>query len=68
MRAIRRVPLASLAALAVVIVTVPRIGRADVTIQQQAKFEFAFIKAHATTTKSTATDKQRTTPISAARG
>jgi hypothetical protein len=59
MRAIRRVSLASLAALAVVIVTVPRTGRTDVTIQQQAKFEFAFIKAHATTTESTATDKQR---------
>jgi hypothetical protein len=59
MRAIRRLPLAFLGALAVLIVVAPRAGRADVTIQQQARFEFAIIKAHATTIELTTTDKQR---------
>jgi hypothetical protein len=59
MRAIGRLPFLSLAGLAVVVVVVPRAGRADVTIQQQTQFDFAVIKAHGTRTESTTTDKRR---------
>ena len=41
MRAIRTIPFLSMTALAVVLVILPRTGRADVTIQQQTQFDFA---------------------------
>jgi hypothetical protein len=37
----------------------PGAAYADVTVQQQTSFDFAFIKAHGTTTEYTTTDKQR---------
>jgi hypothetical protein len=43
----------------VVVVVVPRAGRADVTIQQQTQFDLAIIKAHGTSTELTSTDKRR---------
>jgi hypothetical protein len=58
MRAVWRPPVASLLAIAVVAVA-PRAGRTDVTIVQQTKFDLTVIKAHASTTEFTATDKQR---------
>jgi len=59
MRAIRRLPLATLIALATVAALVPRTGRTDVTIQQQTQFDFAFIKSHGTSTELTTADKRR---------
>jgi hypothetical protein len=58
MRAIHRLPLPALLALAIAQL-VPCAARADVTIQQQTAFEFAIIKAHGTATEFTATDRQR---------
>jgi len=37
----------------------PEAARADVTIQQQTTFDFAFIKAHGSSTEFTTADKQR---------
>jgi len=37
----------------------PQAARADVTIQQQTTFDFAFIKAHGSSTEYTTADKQR---------
>jgi hypothetical protein len=59
MRAIRTIPFLSMAALAAVMVILPRAGRADVTIEQQAQFDFAIIKAHDTRTELTTNDKRR---------
>ena len=59
MRAIRRISCVSIAALAAMLVTLPRTGHADVTIQQQTQFDFAVIKAHGTHTELTTTDKRR---------
>jgi hypothetical protein len=59
MRAIRRLPLATMIGLATVAALVPRTGRTDVTIQQQTQFDFAFIKSHGTTTELTTADKRR---------
>ena len=60
MRAIRPILFVSTAALAAVLVTVPRTGDADVTIQQQTQFDLAVIKAHGTHTELTTSDKRRT--------
>jgi hypothetical protein len=59
MRAIRTIPLLSVAALAVALIILPRTGRADVTIQQQTQFDLAIIKAHGTHTELTTADKRR---------
>lgn len=59
MRAIRPISFLSIAALAAMLVTLPRSGHADVTIQQQTQFDFAVIKAHGTHTELTTTDKRR---------
>src|SRR5579864_804089 len=59
MRAIRRISCVSIAALAAMLVTLPRTGHADVTIQQQTQFDFAVVKAHGTHTELTTTDKRR---------
>jgi hypothetical protein len=59
MRAIRTIPFLSIAVLAAVLVTLPRTGHTDVTIQQQTQFDFAVIKAHGTHTELTTTDKRR---------
>lgn len=60
MRAIRSISFLSIAVLAAVLVTLPRTGHADVTIQQQTQFDLAVIKAHGTHTELTTTDKRRT--------
>ncbi len=59
MRAICTLPLTALAAFAVVLLLVPRPGRADVTIQQQTQYDFAIIKSHGTRTELTTADKRR---------
>jgi hypothetical protein len=59
MPAIRPLPPAALAGLAVVFVVASPLGRADVTIQQQTQYDFAVIKAHGSKTELTAADKRR---------
>ncbi len=51
--------LASLCFMGVIAIGLARVSCADVIIQQQSTFDFAFIKAHGATTVSTTTDKQR---------
>jgi len=60
MRARCTVPFTAFVSLAAVLLTVPRSGHADVTIQQQTQYDFAIIKAHGTHTELTASDKRRT--------
>ncbi len=49
----------SLCFLGLIAIGLSRVSCADVIIQQQSTFDFAFIKAHGATTESTTADKQR---------